>query len=126
MANHKITAILIVCLMLILSLAGLTVSAPADRVVDNKDLLPLKLNYYQKYSGNILDPFLEQKLSEVSATEQLEIIIQFYDEVHCKIITDPDVIGNATKTSRTVFTSILRRPDPRSGRFVDIQGHFMP
>ncbi len=81
MVNHKITAISIVCLMLVLSLAGLTVSAPADRVVDNRDFLPLNLNYYQKYSGNILDPFLEQKLTEVSATEQLEIIVQFYDKV---------------------------------------------
>jgi serine protease AprX len=81
MANRKIPTIAIVSLMLFLSLAGLTISGPVGRVEDSGVNLPLEFNYYQKYSGKRLDPYLDQKLSEVSATEELEIIVQFYDEV---------------------------------------------
>ena len=79
--NRKLTTILVAGLMLALILPGLTVSRPADNIREQVVLPVINYEYYQKSSARVIDPFLEDELTEVSSTQQLDVVIQFYDEI---------------------------------------------
>jgi serine protease AprX len=101
--QNKIIAILIVCVLSIMPLAGITISEP-QALTNLKDYQPqLNYNYYNKLTESSIDPLLEDELSKSAPNRRLEILVQFYDEI---TIDDRKVLGKLGFKIEREFTVI--------------------
>ncbi|UCH89875.1 MAG: S8 family serine peptidase [Thermoplasmata archaeon] len=78
--KQEYIAIFLACMFFIFPLTGLAGSHPVEKA-SRPSIEPPVWNFYSKLSDETIDPYLKQELAGALEFEQLEVIVQFYNEI---------------------------------------------